>query len=214
MDKPEKIVFQTAKFDDLVKIVNLKSGRKTDIFFEWFNFDYSLNDDEKNLLSTLIEVHFDLVNGYSEEELKMYFISQLLVRVNFIFKNKRGFFDRPLKAIINGVEFSGKTDFMLATGINEPSKPYFFIQEFKRTSHNSLPEEQLLAEMLVAIALNKVNLMRGAYVIGRNWNFVILEKIGENSYQYFVSKSYDSLDFNELKQIFVCLQAVKLKYCE
>jgi hypothetical protein len=43
---------------------------------------------------------------------------------------------------------------------------------------------------------------------------VILEKIGENQFEYFVSKSFDSLDLDDLKQIYIILQAVKHKYCK
>ena len=38
------------------------------------------------------------------------------------------------------------------------------------------PEVQLLAELLIAVEKNKTNIMRGGYIIGRNWFFVILEK--------------------------------------
>ncbi len=144
----------------------------------------------------------------------MKFIAPMLFRVNFNSKNFREWYERPLQATINGVKFGGITDFMVAQGIEMPQKPYFFIQEFKKEDKSSHPKNQLLAEMLVAIELNKVNLMRGAYIIGRNWNFMILEKIAENSYEYFISDSFDSLNFNGLKQIYICLQAVKLKYCE
>ncbi len=214
MGKPGKIIFQTAEFDDLVKIVKLKSGGKEDIFDEWFNFNYSLSDAETNFLKEHIAEHKNLVASYSEEDLKMYFISQIINKVRFHLEDKRGFFDKPLKAFVNGVEFSGKTDFMFAMGIKRPVNPYFFIQEFKQTKHNVDVEDQLFAEMLAAIELNKTNLMRGAYIVGRNWNFVILEKIAENSYEYYISEAFDSLSFKGLKQIYVCLQAVKLKYCE
>ncbi len=56
--------------------------------------------------------------------------------------------------------------------------------------------------------------MRGGYIIGRNWFFVVLEKVGENKFEYAVSKQFDSLDLPDLKQIYVILQAVKHKYCK
>ena len=52
-------------------------------------------------------------------------------------------------------------------------------------------------------------MIRGAYVIGRNWNFVILEKLENGNYEYFVSKTFDCLNFDSLKQIYINLQAVK-----
>ncbi len=214
MGKPDKITFQTAKYDDLVQVVKFEQLPEQDIFDEWFNFQYSLSDEEENYLKDLIKDNFDFLSYCSEEDLKMEFISPLIRKIRFRTKDKRGFYDKPLKATVNGVEIGGKTDFMVAKGKEVPDSPYFFIQEFKREGKSSHPKNQLLAEMLVATELNKTNLMRGAYIIGRIWNFVILEKIAENSFQYFVSESFDSLIFKGLKQIFVCLQAVKLKYCE
>ncbi len=212
MGKPEKIVFQTAKYDDLVEIVKFSSLTHHDSFVEWINFNYPLSEEESNFLSELIKDQRDYVSSYSEEDLKMEFISQIINKVHFRSKEKRGFYDKPLKAKINGVEFSGKTDFMFAMGVKEPRKPYFFIQEFKQTKHNVDVEDQLFAEMLVAIELNNVNLMRGAYIVGAIWRFVILEKIAENSYEYYISKSFDSLDLDGLKQIYKNLQAIKLFY--
>ncbi len=213
MGKPEKIIFQTAKYDDLVQVVDLKQLPEQEIFKEWFNFQYSLSDEEENYLQNLIKDNFDFLSYCSEEDLKMEFIAFLLGKVRFRLKDKRGFYEQPLKATINNVEFGGKTDFMFAMGVEVPQKPYFFIQEFKREGKSSHPKNQLLSEMLVAIELNKVNLMRGAYIVGAIWRFMILEKIAENSYQFFISDACDSLNFNSLKQIYICLQAIKLKYC-
>ncbi len=123
-------------------------------------------------------------------------------------------YDGSLSGMVNGVEIKGFADFMVATGFDEAQKPYFFIQEFKPSVPDRNPEVQLLAELLVAVEKNKTILMRGGYIIGQYWKFVILEKIGENQFEYFVSKSFDSLDLPDLKQIYVILQAVKHKYCQ
>ena len=63
--------------------------------------------------------------------------------------------------------------------------------------------------MLATLALNNTNTIRGSYVIGQIWKFVILEKLENGDYEYFVSKSFDCLDFDNLKQIYINLQAVK-----
>jgi hypothetical protein len=118
-----------------------------------------------------------------------------------------------LSGIVNGVEIEGFVDIMIATGTKSPRRPYFFIQEFKPSIPDRDPEVQLLAEMLVTIEKNKTTIMRGGYIIGQLWKFVIVEKIAENNFEYFVSKSFDSLDLPDLKQIYVILQAVKHKYC-
>ncbi len=214
MKKRKMISFNTIEYDELCEIINLIPKTAGNIFDEWFNFDYSLSDSEISFLKDLIIENEFYVSSYTEEELKMKFLSPLLNKISFRQANKRDWYERPLVAEINGEKIGGIVDFMVAKGEKTPVSPYFFIQEFKRTKHASLPDEQLLAEMLVATILNKTNLIRGAYIIGRIWNFMILEKIGENSFQYFISKSFDSLDFDGLKQIFINLQAVKLVFCK
>jgi hypothetical protein len=52
-------------------------------------------------------------------------------------------------------------------------------------------------------------LIKGAYVIGGNWHFVILEKLGQDKYQYFVSKNFDSTKLSDLKKIYKNLLFIK-----
>ena len=214
MEKPKKISFQTAKYDELVTVVNLNFGKKSGIFDEWFNYNYSLNPDETQFFIELIDEYKDILSSFSEEDLKMEYISPIIRKVRFRTQNCRGFFNRPLKTKINDVQIGGITDFMVASGIKIPQEPYFFIQEFKQTKHSVDAEDQLLAEMLVATELNKTNIMRGACIIGTVWRFVVLEKNDKNEYLYYISEAFDSLSFNGLKQIYVCLQAVKHLYCK
>jgi hypothetical protein len=143
----------------------------------------------------------------------MKFISPILNQVNFLTDTYHDWYEANFSGFLNGIEFSGFTDYMVAKGIDEPEKPYFFIQEFKPSIPDRNPENQLLAELLIAIEKNKTTVMRGSYIIGRNWFFMIVEKIGENQFEYFVSQAFDALKIAELKQIYIALQAVKHKYC-
>jgi hypothetical protein len=95
------------------------------------------------------------------------------------------------------------------SGIRTLEKPYFFIQEYKKELGNRHPKNPLLAEMMVAMRLNEEQIMRGAFVISRLWNFVILKKIANNQYEYFRSPDFDVLKISELKQIYINLQAIK-----
>jgi hypothetical protein len=126
---------------------------------------------------------------------------------------KRDWYDAVLSGVVNGAEFKGFADYMVASGTETPRKPYFFIQEFKPSVPDRDPRIQLLAELLVAIEKNKTTVMRGGYVIGQFWHFMIVEKIGENQFEYFISQAFDALKIAELKQIYIALQAVKHKYC-
>jgi hypothetical protein len=76
------------------------------------------------------------------------------------------------------------------------------------------PEPQLLAELISAIELNSWKSIKGAYIVGAIWNFVILEKIGKNRYQYFISKNFDSSDINGLQSIYKNLLFIKKEIVE
>jgi hypothetical protein len=88
-------------------------------------------------------------------------------------------------------------------------KPYFFIQEFKRSEEYSNPRPQLIAELISAIELNQEEVIKGAYIIGAIWNFVILEKLGKEKYQYFVSSNFDSTKIDDLMGIYKNLLVLK-----
>jgi len=207
--------FSTIKFSDLEEIVDIGLGDDDQKFDEWFGFSYPISESEIIFLETLIKKHQRRhLNFYLEETLKVKFIGVILNQVDFFTEKIADWYNATLQGVVNNANFKGYTDFMVAKGTREPQKPYFFIQEFKSSTPDSDPEIQLLAELLVAIEKNKTTIMRGSYIIGRNWYFVIVEKIDENSFEYFVSKQFDSLELNSLKQIYVNLQAVKLNYCQ
>lgn len=212
----KQLSFSRIKFDELNQVVPLVGI--PDIydtkFQEWFSYPYVLNETELPFLEKLLSRHKLYVSTYSEEELKAKIIIPILNSVDFRFGTINDWYERPLKAIINGVEVGGYVDFMVATGIKEPQRPYFFIQEFKKSKAEIDPEDQLLAELLVAIELNQTTIMRGAYIIGKAWNFVILEKQLNGQYEYYVSKIFDSTWLDDLKQIYISLQAVKHLYCK
>ena len=206
--------FSAIRFSDLEKLVIIKPKRNFLKFQEWFEYDYVLTEFESAFLENLIDKHFILLTSYFEDTLKAKFIIPILNQVDFSAEHFHDWYHASLSGILNGVEIKGFADYIVATGTREPNKPYFFIQEFKPSIPDKDPEVQLLAEMLVTIEKNSTNIMRGGYIIGQLWKFVIVEKIAENQFEYFVSKSFDSLDLEDLKEIYVILQAVKYKYCK
>ncbi len=206
--------FSNIKFSDLEDIVKLTPQYNEGQFEEWFNYQYEINETENNFFEKLIEKHILLLNSYFEDTLKAKFIIPILNLVDFNAEYLHDWYHASLSGEINGVEIKGFTDYMVASGTRDPRKPYFFIQEFKPSIPDKDPEVQLLAEMLVTIEKNKTNIMRGGYIVGQNWRFVILEKTGENQFEYFLSKQFDALDLADLKKIYIILQAVKHKYCK
>ena len=57
--------------------------------------------------------------------------------------------------------------------------------------------------------LNDWKFIKGAYIPGGNWHFVILEKLEYQKYQYFISKNFDSTKIEDLKSIYTNLLFVK-----
>ncbi len=206
--------FSNIKFSDLENIVKITPKYDENKFDEWFNYEYQTSQMECDLFEKLINKHRLLLNFYLEEDLKAKFLIPILNQVDFMTDDFQDWYDGALAGMVNGVEIKGFTDYMVATGISQAKKPYFFIQEFKPSTPDKNPEIQLLAEMLVTIEKNQTNIMRGGYIIGQYWKFVILEKVKENVFEYFVSSSFDALDLADLKKIYIILQAVKHKYCK
>ncbi|MEM0991631.1 MAG: hypothetical protein AAGI49_01280 [Bacteroidota bacterium] len=204
-----RISFANVSFKQLNAIVPIKQVIDERKFEDWFKFSYELSAAEVDFLTALIKKNKSYINSYSEEELKIKLIGPLLNKVNFFKGAFRDWYERTISAEINDTIFSGKVDYMVAKGFKEPELPYFFIQEFKPSFSNSLPDDQLLAELMVAIAQNRTKEAKGAYIQGRYWNFAILEKDESNSYLYSLSQSFDAIQLEELKAIYINLQAVK-----
>ena len=98
---------------------------------------------------------------------------------------------------------------MVAQGLVDSKTPYFFIQEFKRSEEYGNPRPQLLAELISALELNQWTEIKGAYIIGGNWRFVILEKLDQDSYQYFLSQNFDATKLDDLTDVYKHLVSVK-----
>ncbi len=206
--------FSNISFSELNKIVSLEKSYNFDKFKEWFETDFELSETDLQFLEKLRKKQYPFLFSYSEEDLKVKFIAPILNQVDFIVNKINDFYHASLKAEINGIEFNGFADYVVAKGVKEPEKPYFFVQEFKPNLGAKDVEDQLFAELLAGIAINESTLMRGAYIIGQNWRFVIMEKDENNNYTAFVSKQFDSLELDDLKQIYKNLQIVKLHYCQ
>jgi len=195
----------------LDELVNIEQNYDWSIFEYWFNFKYEINQDEMEFLNYLILKNEPLIFKYHEEDLKANLITPLINKVDFfMMKEKiRNFYHEPLTYKTDRFIFNGRVDLVVSSGLNRAKKPYFFIQEFKKTKETSDPEPQLLAEMISAVELNKSQNMRGAFIIGKDWYFVILEKLGKDKYQYFISKVFNSTKIEDFKKIYRNLQFIK-----
>ena len=212
--QPKEITFRNATFEDLEEIVAIKKIDNDSKFDKWFSFEYKISDDENVFFQSLIKKNKLFLASYNEEQLKAKFIIPILQKIDYFFDDIKDWYEYPISAEINGTLLKGKTDFMLAKGTFSPKIPYFFLQEFKRSFSDKNPEFQILAGMLAAIELNKSIQSQGVFVVGEDWYFIILQKLQAGNYEYFVSESFDCLKIQDLKQIYINLQAVKKLFCK
>jgi len=218
LNNEKKPVYSFSKITDnqLRDLVDIQKEFNSDKFLHWFTNYIKISKESEEFFITLIVENKDLIYDYNEEDLKVNVIIPILNKVKFkSFDNKfRDFYELQLRYETEEFIFSGTTDFVVSKGLIRSTKPYFFIQEFKKGKVNSDPEPQLLAELISAVELNNWKTIRGAFIVGAIWNFVILEKLGENKYQYFVSENFDSTKIEDLKGIYRNLLFVKEEIIE
>ena len=224
--------YSKLNFKILESIIDIKQNFLNETKFnDWFNTKHEVKENDIDFLDKLINKNKLLLDNYSEEDLKANFIIPLLNKVDFLLIDKeiRAFYEEKLFYETDKFTLGGTTDFLVSKGLKYAKKPYFFIQEFTPTPKPPLPEKgegtyinrsdslmknddpepQLLAEMVSAIELNSWNSIKGAYIIGANWNFVILEKVNKNKYQYFISSKFDSMKIEDLVNIYQYLISIK-----
>jgi len=196
---------------ELKKLFEIEKKLSLKIFDKWFNNDIYLTEEIVNYLQQLIEQNSNLIEDYNEEDLKVYLISPLLNKIKFFNRDKeiRGFYELPMSYATDQFILKGNVDFVVSEGLVESKKPYFFIQEFKRHEEYGNPRPQLLAELITAVELNDWKFIKGAYIVGAHWHFVILEKLEHHKYQYFISQNFDSTKIEDLKAIYKNLLFVK-----
>ncbi|KOR31768.1 hypothetical protein TI05_11530 [Achromatium sp. WMS3] len=209
--------FNQISFSDLKNIVDIKPKLDYAKFDDWFNDKKIVLDNaDTTFLQNLIDKNVFYLDNYKEEDLKVKFIAPILNRIDFVNMDKeiRDFYDEGFFYQTDQFILGGETDFVVAKGHFFPEQPYFFIQKFKRLKTAKDPVPQLLAELIAAVELNNFILIKGAFIIGAIWNFVILEKLDVNKYQYFVSKNYDCTDLEKLNGIYKNLLVVKQEILE
>lgn len=115
--------------------------------------------------------------NWNEDELKFFFIGPLLTLIDFNTEHFKPYTQRSLSISKNGIETSGKVDFLIAKGKVLPKIPYFCLHEYKQENRwDNDPLGQLLIGMVAAQAKNEIDIpIFGTYVSGRNWFFVVLE---------------------------------------
>jgi hypothetical protein len=143
---------------------------------------------------------------WNEDELKFQFIAQIVMLAKLRGKNYNTFSQRNLSTVVNGISLQGRPEVMIATGQEDPLRPYFFIHEYKPSKRADEPLGQVLSAMVAAQALNNDGLpLLGCIVIGNTWQFLVLE-----DKTYTVSDTYDATQKDDLLGIYSALCQAKV----
>ena len=177
----------------------------TPLMQEWLNVTNPQFDSREEGNFEYLTQKFYKVSTWSEEDLKMKFISPIL-ELGLIMENPNfvSFFDKKLEAKVEGHNLSVKADFVVAKGLLDYMiRPFFHFQEYKPGKNpTGDPMAQLLEAFLIGQTKNDDGKpLYGCEVIGADWRFVTMEKKN-----YCVSKTYDSTEREELLQIISILR--------
>ncbi len=185
---------------------------KTPLMAEWLDVNLPVfTNNEQETFDKILNKAIEKIDSWSEEDLKMKFLSFVLELGEMSDEGRLvTFFDKSLKGVVEGVSLSVKSDFMMAKGyLNVYQTPYFHFQEYKpQLNPTGEPMAQLLEAFLIAQNKNREDgfefPLYGCEVIGRQWNFIIME-----GKQYCSSNSYDCTNKNDLLHIISILRKCK-----
>ncbi len=196
---------------DLINTFHLNRIKtyQTPAMQEWLTVGTpKLNVGEQYLFDISYQNALRSIEGWSEEDLKMKFISPILLLGHIIDDDKViGYYDKIISATIENVKLIVKSDFMFARGVLDVfSTPYFHFQEYKPYKNPSGDSmAQLLQAFLIAQEKNKNGQpLYGVDIVGKQWSFVIME--GKD---YCTSEVFNSVNKTDLLTIIAVLRKFK-----
>lgn len=201
--------FKYWKRQELEEAFGIEQKKQLALLEQWLTTKLpSLTTQERQRLAYLKQRLADNVLDWNETELKFYFLGPLMELVNYDTDSYKSFLERPLSIQFNQETITGTVDFLIAKGKQIPRSPYFCLHEYKpETGTSNDPIGQLLIAMLAAqaenIAKNNDIPIYGAYVLGRNFHFVVL-----NEKTYAVSAGHNATT-DDIFEIFIILRQVK-----
>jgi hypothetical protein len=212
--KKRVIDFSRVRDADLDEMrVSIRFGENK--FNQWFNSKIDIDSQSLTFLTELLKKEREFLRYYNEEDLKVNFLIPILNRIDFkiLDLEVRAFYKESLNIETDNLVLKGVPDFFISKGLFRSETPLFFIQKFNKGRDNSFIEFQLVAEMVAGLEVSKLQEIKGAYVVGSIWNFVILEKL-EEGYNYSVSRNFDSSREDDLKEIYKNLLYIKSEIIE
>lgn len=182
--------FSSWKLAKLNKRFGLKRQSAMPEEISWKNNEVALSDYDKHFLHKMQSTLEDNIFYWNERELIQNFIGPIFSWIGFSSENSNMFNERPFQAVVDGEELKGEPDAVIASGHDEPEKPYFCFQEYKKEiDSDGDPAGQCLAAMLAAQEINEYKYpVYGIYVVGQNWYFITLK-----GRQYAISVSFSAV---------------------
>ncbi len=186
------------------------TASQTPLMQEWLTVESPHFDNvEQAIFDKSLQKAIKNMSGWSEEDLKMKFISHILELGNVVDgDNFVSFFDKALEEEdVEGHKLSVKADFVVAKGMLDfMQRPYFHFQEYKpKKNPTGDPMAQLLEAFLIGQTKNRKEGIEiplyGCEIVGKHWTFVTIE-----GKEYCVSKDYDSTEKDQLLHIIAVLR--------
>ena len=182
---------------------------QTPLMKEWLEVENPVFDVvEQSIFDTIYQRGVKNMSTWSEEDLKMKFITHVLDLGNLKDENGIvGYFDKLIWAKIEGIMLKVKSDFMLAKGfLDLHQNPYFHFQEYKPSKKpTGDPMGQLLEAFLIGQAKNEKPIpLYGVEIVGESWRFVVME-----AKEYCVSPTFVATEKDDLLKIIALLRKFK-----
>lgn len=200
--------YKEAELVILFHLHRFNGNDSSPLLYEWVQAETELSDTDKALFDLIQKDAFQNIAGWQEEDLKMKFISYVLLLGQLINHDKYStYFEKTISAKVEDYFLKTKTDFMIAKGVLDiPQVPYFHFQEYKpQINPSGEPMAQLIEAFLIAQSTNQNGKpLYGCEIIGKQWNFVVME--GKS---YYISKSYDCTEREDLLKIIAMLRKFK-----
>jgi hypothetical protein len=207
-NEAESKQWQEATLIKTFKLNRIKEYQ-TPLMKEWLDVENPIFDVvEQGLFDRKLREAIIRLEGWSEEDLKMKFITYIL-ELGLLTDSDEvlGYFDKMISATVEGTFLKVKSDFMMAKGIlNVHENPYFHFQEYKpKLNPTGEPMAQLLEAFLIGQTKNKVQKpLYGVEIVGEYWKFVILD--GKD---YCTSPTFICTEKDDLLKIIAILRKFK-----
>ena len=205
--------FERWKYEEVELTFGVERVPNLPALSHWLEANEPADDYE---IKTLNRYHDQLVRkveAWNEDELKFFFLSNIITLVDFSKPKVYSSFSQRTIATKrkdlenNVIDLRGWVEFFVAMGEQIPRQPFFFLHEYKPLNKTtpSDPLGQLLIAMLATQNMNALDRpLFGVYIRGSAWYFVVL-----NDSKYAVSESFDAIKKIELYKIFSILKRCK-----